>query len=44
MIDHLWRERRAIGRLNVGIGGTVRRSLFGALARRETRRTAGRLE
>lgn len=44
MIDHIWRERRAIGRLNLAIGGPVRRALFGALARRETGRTAGDFE
>ncbi|MGX7894787.1 GNAT family N-acetyltransferase [Tsuneonella sp. HG222] len=37
MIDHLWRERRAIGRVSVAIGGPLRRRLFAALARRETR-------
>jgi hypothetical protein len=43
MIDHLWRERRAIGWVNVAIGGPVRRALFGLLARRETGRPAGDL-
>lgn len=28
MIDHLWRERRAVGRISVGIGGAVRRAAF----------------
>lgn len=41
MIDHLWRERRAIGRINVAIGGPRRRAIFGILARRETGRPAG---
>ena len=41
MIDHLWRERRAIGRINVAIGGPGRRAFFGILARRETGRPAG---
>jgi CelD/BcsL family acetyltransferase involved in cellulose biosynthesis len=41
MIDHLWRERRAIGRINVAIGGPRRRALFELLARHETRRPAG---
>ena len=36
MIDHLWRERRAIARHNLAIGGTARRLLFRALAARET--------
>ncbi len=37
MIDHLWRERRPIGRVSVAIGGPLRRKVFGALARREMR-------
>lgn len=32
MIDSLWRERRAIGRVSVAIGGTARRALFGRIA------------
>ncbi len=44
MIDHLWTERRAIGRVNIALGGPKRRTLFRALARRETGRTAGDLE
>lgn len=35
MIDHLWRERRAIGRVSVGIGGRWRRLVFAALLRFE---------
>lgn len=35
MIDHLWRERRAIGRVSVGIGGRWRRLAFSALLRLE---------
>lgn len=35
MIDHLWRERRAIGRHSIGIGGPLRRRAFAALVRRE---------
>jgi CelD/BcsL family acetyltransferase involved in cellulose biosynthesis len=35
MIDHIWRERRAIGRYSLGLGGPVRRSLFRALLRLE---------
>jgi CelD/BcsL family acetyltransferase involved in cellulose biosynthesis len=38
MIDHIWRERRAIGRLSIAIGGPLRRALFGALARAELAR------
>jgi CelD/BcsL family acetyltransferase involved in cellulose biosynthesis len=40
MIDHVWRERRAIGRLSLAIGGPLRRRLFGILARVELARTA----
>ena len=36
MIDHIWRERRAIGRFSIAIGGTLRRRLFQAVARAET--------
>ncbi|ANU07446.1 GNAT family N-acetyltransferase [Paraurantiacibacter namhicola] len=36
MIDHFWRERRRIGRINIAIGGAVRRSLFQLFARVET--------
>ncbi len=32
MIDHIWRERRTIGRLSIAIGGTARRALFAGLA------------
>lgn len=32
MIDSLWRERRALGRVSIAIGGTARRALFGRLA------------
>lgn len=35
MIDHIWRERRPVGRLSIAIGGTLRRALFGQLLRRE---------
>lgn len=38
MIDHIWRERRAIGRLSIAIGGRVRRSLFARLLRLELSR------
>lgn len=37
MIDHIWRERRAIASLNAALGGAARRLLFRALAARETR-------
>ncbi|HEX4847735.1 MAG TPA: GNAT family N-acetyltransferase [Novosphingobium sp.] len=35
MIDHIWRERRAIGHVSIAIGGRLRRAAFGALLRRE---------
>ena len=41
MIDHIWRERRAIGHISIAIGGHLRRSLFGRLVDIETRRKPG---
>ncbi len=38
MIDHIWRERRPIGRLSIAIGGKVRRTLFALLVKAELRR------
>ena len=38
MIDHIWRERRAVGRVSVAIGGRLRRKAFGMLVRAELRR------
>jgi CelD/BcsL family acetyltransferase involved in cellulose biosynthesis len=38
MIDHIWRERRAIGRLSIAIGGPLRRAVFGRLAQAEKAR------
>lgn len=35
MIDHIWRERRAVGRVSIGIGGGLRRVLFGEILKRE---------
>jgi hypothetical protein len=35
MIDHIWRERRPIGRLSIAIGGKTRRRLFKSLLRLE---------
>jgi len=40
MIDHLWRERRAIGRWSVAIGGRPRRAAFTLLLRAELARTS----
>ena len=36
MINHIWRERRAIVRVNIAIGGKARRALFRHIARAET--------
>jgi CelD/BcsL family acetyltransferase involved in cellulose biosynthesis len=36
MIDHIWRERRAIARISIAIGGKARRALFRPLIRAET--------
>lgn len=44
MIDHLWRERRTVGRISIGIGGPARRALFRQIARLETGRPAGRID
>ena len=38
MIDHIWRERRSIGRLSIAVGGAMRRTLFTGLVRAELRR------
>jgi CelD/BcsL family acetyltransferase involved in cellulose biosynthesis len=43
MIDHFWRERRTIGRLNVAVGGRVRRALFNLISRFETGASEGAL-
>lgn len=44
MIDHLWRERRAIGRISLGLGGPLRRLAFSALLRLELGRHPAGLE
>ena len=42
MIDHIWRERRVIGRLSIAIGGCLRRTLFAGIAAAELgRKSAG---
>jgi hypothetical protein len=38
MIDHIWRERRSIGRISIAIGGAARRFAFRQLVRVEMRR------
>ena len=43
MIDHFWRERRPIGRINVALGGRVRRTLFSAISRLESGHFPGAL-
>lgn len=35
MIDHLWRERRAIARHSIAVGGPLRRAAFATIARFE---------
>ena len=35
MINHLWRERRAVGRMSIAIGGKLRRSAFARLLKLE---------
>lgn len=39
MIDHIWRERRSVGRLSIAVGGKLRRMLFSQLVRAELRRS-----
>ena len=39
MIDHIWRERRAVGRISIAIGGPLRRALFARLLRAELGRS-----
>lgn len=42
MIDALWTGRRAVGRYSVAIGGSGRRTIFGALLQAELARSASR--
>jgi len=44
MIDHLWRERRAIGRISIAIGGRLRRFAFRLFLRAELGRNPMGLE
>ncbi|MFK4873227.1 GNAT family N-acetyltransferase [Novosphingobium sp. ZW T3_23] len=39
MIDHIWRERRAMARLSIAIGGPIRRRLFRHFVRAEIARS-----
>lgn len=41
MIDHLWRERRAMGHLSIAIGGKLRRAAFARLLAIELSRRSG---
>lgn len=43
MIDHVWRERRAIARHSIAIGGPLRKTAFKAIARAETGQWPGGL-
>ncbi|WP_202391316.1 GNAT family N-acetyltransferase [Allopontixanthobacter sediminis] len=43
MIERIWREKRTIQRINIGIGGTLRQSLFRQLLRAENGFAAGGL-
>ena len=38
MIDSLWRERRALGRFSIAIGGSARRAVFDRLVSHELSR------
>ena len=44
MIDPIWRERRALGRMSIGIGGSLRRSLFARLLKIELGRNPAGIE
>lgn len=44
MIDHIWRERRAVGRVSIAIGGALRRTLFGQFLRAELGRNPAGLK
>lgn len=35
MIDHLWHERRSVGRLSIALGSRVRQAIFGEILKRE---------
>lgn len=42
MIDHIWRDRRGVGRYSVGIGGPLRRTIYRPLLNWELQRLAAR--
>ena len=44
MIDHIWRERRAIGRISIAIGGPIRRFAFRLIAKAELGRNPAGLK
>lgn len=35
MIDHVWRERRTVGRLSIAVGGRLRRAIFAGMLKLE---------
>lgn len=39
MIDHVWRERRSVGRVSIAIGGRLRRAVFAGMLRLELTRS-----
>jgi CelD/BcsL family acetyltransferase involved in cellulose biosynthesis len=39
MIDHIWRERRAVGKISIAIGGKLRRAVFKRLVTAELGRS-----
>jgi CelD/BcsL family acetyltransferase involved in cellulose biosynthesis len=44
MIERIWREKRAIGRVSIAIGGRLRRALFARLVRAELGRNPAGLD
>lgn len=44
MIDHIWRERRAIGRISIAVGGPFRRFAFRLIAKAELGRNPAGLK
>ncbi len=44
MIDHIWRERRPIGRISIAIGGAIRRIAFNQIVRAELARKSAGME
>lgn len=44
MIDHIWRERRPVGRISIAIGGKLRRTVFARLLKAELGRNPAGLD